>query len=131
VSGEVEEDLVEGGLAGDGLDPVGTHLRLEFVGGPGGDDPAGVDDDDLVGQLIRLLEVLGRQQDGRAGSDERLDRGPDVDAGARVQAGGRFVEEQHRRSEDQAGGQVEPATHAAGVLGDRLVGRRGEVEPVE
>ena len=44
-----------------------------------------------------------------------------VDAAARVEPGGRLVEEQHRRARDERGGEVEPAAHAARVG----LGRRG------
>ena len=54
---------------------------------------------------------------------------PHVLALGRVEAGGRLVEEDHRRPADQARGQVEPAAHAAGVGLGRPVGRLGQVEP--
>ena len=52
------------------------------------------------------------------------DHAPHVVAAARVQPGGRLVQEQHLRVGDQRTGQVEPAAHAAGVGLDRAVGRR-------
>ena len=51
------------------------------------------------------------------------DRVPHLAAAARVEAGGRLVEEHHRRHGDQAHREVEAAPHAAGV-GARRVGRR-------
>ena len=61
----------------------------------------------------------------------RLDRLPQREPAARVQAGRRLVEEQHRRAEDQRGRQVEPAAHAAGVgLGGPLRGL-GQLEALE
>ena len=97
---------------------------LQLVGGALGDDAAGVDDHDLVGELVGLVEVLRGQQHGGAAGDERADRRPHLVAVAGVEAGGRLVEEEHRRGEDQGDGQVEPAPHAARVVLDRLVGRR-------
>ena len=47
--------------------------------------------------------------------DERAHDAPHVLALGRVQAGRRLVEEDHRRAADEAGGEVEPAAHAAGV----------------
>ena len=56
---------------------------------------------------------------------------PQLDAAARVEAGGRLVEEQHRRRGDQADREVEPPAHAAGVgLHDPVAGV-GEREPLE
>ena len=56
----------------DDLDPLPADLRFQLVRGPAGDDLAVVDDDDPVGQLVRLLEVLGRQEEGDALADEPL-----------------------------------------------------------
>ena len=46
-------------------------LRLQLVRGAGGDDPALVDDDDLVGELVGLVQVLGGQQHRDAVGDQR------------------------------------------------------------
>ena len=88
-----------------------------------GDDPAVVDDHDVVGELVGLLEVLGREQQGRAVAHEVAQHVPELDPAARVQPGGRLVEEEHRRRGDQADREVEPAPHAAGVGLDHLVCR--------
>ena len=50
---------------------------------------------------------------------------------ARVEAGGRLVEEDHRRVGDQAGGEVEPPPHAAGVLLVEPVAGIGDAEALE
>ena len=100
-----------------------TDARLELVRRALGDHVAVVDDRDPVGEPVGLLEVLGRQQDGRAVADELLDRLPQVDPRARVQAGGRLVEEQHRRARDERRREVQPAPHAARV-GLRRAARR-------
>jgi hypothetical protein len=47
------------------LDPVVADLGLQLVGRPTRDDPTVVDDGDGVGQLVGLLQVLGRQQERR------------------------------------------------------------------
>jgi hypothetical protein len=78
---------------------------------------------DAVGEAVRLLEVLRGQQDGRPAGDAVLDRVPQRAAAARVEAGGRLVEEQHRRAGDERGREVEPAAHAARVgLGGAVAG---------
>ena len=97
------------------LEPLAADLRLELVGRALGDDPAVVDDDDLVGQQVGLLEVLGGQQQRRPARDEALDDLPHLGAAARVQTGGRLVEEQDRRVGHERAGEVEPAAHAARV----------------
>ena len=88
--------------------------RLELVGGALRDLDATVDHRDPVGELVGLVEVLRRQQHGAALGDQLADGVPHLAAGARVEAGGRLVEEDQRRPGDQAGGEVEPAPHASG-----------------
>ena len=76
-----------------------------------GDHPPAVDHRDPVGELVGLLEVLRGQQHRGAVGDQRADRRPDLVAAARVQPGGRLVEEQHRR----ARGSGRPRGRAAGA----------------
>ena len=106
-------------------------LVLELERGALGDDPAVVDDDDVVGELVGLVEVLGGEEQGGAVAHEVAQHVPQLDAAARVEAGGRLVEEEHRRRGDQARGEVEPAPHAAGVVLDHLVAGLGQREPLE
>ena len=74
---------------------------------------------------VGLLQVLGGQQHGGAvGGQRRGSSSHSLVAAARVQAGGRLVEEQHVRPADQAGGEVEPPAHAAGVGAHRPAARR-------
>ena len=90
-----------------------------------------VDHGDLIGQAIGLVEVLRGQQDGRAAGDPGLDRLPQGDAAARVEAGGRLVEEEHGRRGDQRGGEIEAPAHPAGVGLRQPVGRLVELELLE
>ena len=71
---------------------------LEPVRGVVRDDPAVVDDADLVGERVGLVEVLRGQQHGRAVGDEPAHDVPHVLALGRVEAGGRLVEEDHGRA---------------------------------
>ena len=105
---------------------------------------------DRVGQLVGLLEVLGRQQEGRPLAHEVPDDLPHPEPAARIEARRRLVEDQQPRSPDERAAEVEPPPHAAGVrlhdpirgideveLLEQLVGappclRRGQlVEPAE
>ena len=106
-------------------------LVLELRGRSGGDDLALVDDDDVVGQVVGLLEVLRGEQKGRALADQPAQHLPQLGAAAGVEPGGGLVEEQHRRGGDEADREVEAATHAAGVLLGDPVGGLGEREPLE
>ena len=80
------------------------------------------------GQLVGLVQVLRGEQHGDAGREQPPHHVPHLDAAARVQPGGRLVEEQHLGPADQARGQVQPAPHAAGVGLGRPVGRVVEAE---
>jgi len=86
-----------------------------------------VDDRDLVGQRVGLLEVLRGEQDRGAVVDQGAHDAPHVLALGGVQAGGRLVEEHDGRAADEARREVQPATHAAGVGAGRAV--RGVLEP--
>ena len=90
-----------------------------------------VDDDHLVGQLVGLVQVLRRQQHVGARPDERPDGVPQLDAAARVEPGGRLVEEQQPRRTDEAGAEVEPAAHAARVAAHEAVGGLGQPDLTE
>jgi hypothetical protein len=76
--------------------------------------------------MIGLVEVLGREQDISAVGDERADDIPQLEAAARIQSGGRLVEEQQARAGDEARSEVEAAAHAARVRADEPVGRVSE-----
>jgi hypothetical protein len=121
----------DGGIGEGDADDRPTQARLELRGRAIGDDPALVDDRDAVGQPVRLLEVLGGEQQCAALGDELLDHMPQVAATRRVEPGRRLVEEEHGRAVDQRGGQVEPAPHAAGVGLGRAIGGVAEPEPLE
>jgi len=113
------------------LDDVAPGPGLE-LGGRSGRDHAPVVDDYHVGrELVGLVEVLRREQHVGPALDERADRLPELVAAARVESGGRLVEEQHARHRDEAGGEVEPAAHAARQVLREPVGGIEEVELVE
>jgi hypothetical protein len=63
--------------------------------------------------FLGLVEVLGSQEYGRAAVSEVLDHLPHLNAGLRVETGGRLVEEDDPRVADEAHGDVEATAHAA------------------
>ncbi len=115
----------------DDLDALAADLGLQLARRALCDGATVVDDDDVVGELIGLFEVLGGQQQRGAGGDELADDVPEAEAAAGIEPGGGLVEEQHRRRRDQRHREVEPAAHAAGVGLDAAVGGVGEVEALE
>src|SRR6185436_5935280 len=84
-----------------------------------GEDPPVLDDRDAVCQRLRLVEVVGRQDDGLAERLERADGVPRAAARRRVEAGRRLVEEDQLRIADQREREVEaaqlPARQRAGA----------------
>ena len=72
--------------------------RLSFAGRVEREEPAVVDDGQPVAELVGLLHVVGREEDRLAVDVELAEDLPQRDAALRVEAGGRLVEEQHRRA---------------------------------
>ena len=105
--------------------------RLSSSAGAGGEHPAAVQHRDPVGQPVRLLQVLRGQQDRHPVRDQPADHVPDRLPAARVQPGGRLVQEQHLGAAHQAHRQVDLAPHAAGVGLHPAAGVRAEVEAVQ
>ena len=120
-------DRARGGVVvahGD-LDHRRAEALLQLGGRALGDHAAVVDDHDVVGEHVGLLEVLRGEQHGGAAAHELLDHAPELVAALRVEAGGGLVEEQHRRTVHERGGEVEATAHAAGVGARHAVGRVG------
>ena len=113
------------------LDALSADPPLELVGGAVGDDVAVVDDDDVLGQLVGLLEVLRRQQQGRAVADEAADDVPHAQPAAWVEPGGGLVEDEQARPADDGAREVEASPHAARVRLDHAIRGVDEVELLE
>jgi hypothetical protein len=94
-------------------------------------DPARPQDGDPVGQPLRLVEVVGGEQDRLAQPAEVLDRRPAAQAGLGVEPGGRLVEEDEVRIARQREREVEPPTLAPGQPTDLGVPHRGELHDLE
>ena len=131
-AGEVGEDVGgvghPGGVDDHDVDLVAADLALERPGIALGDDGPVVDDHDVVGEALGLVQVLGGEHDGGARLDQRVEHRPQLETGPGVEAGGGLVEEQHLGPGDERGGQVEPAPHSPGVAGHDPVGGLGQAE---
>ena len=105
-----------------GDDDVVAHAALEVAGRALGDQPAVVDDAHTVGELVGLLQVLGRQKDGHVQfAVQAADLFPHPGPADGIQTGRRLVEEQHLGVVDERGGYVQPALHAPRVGTDRAL----------
>ena len=108
-----------------------AQIRLEPGRRPLAHDPAVVDDREPVTQLVRLLQVLGREEDGRAALVDPAHLVPDREPARGVEPGRGLVEEQHLRLVHERRRQIEPALHPAGVALDQPVGRVLELHQLE
>jgi hypothetical protein len=113
------------------FDDIAAGLLLELRRGAVGDRPAVADDDDVVGEVVGLFEILRGQQDVGAVGDEHPDRVPELELAHRIQSRGRLVQKKQSRRPDQAGAKVELAPHASRVGTRRAVGVIGQPELVE
>ncbi len=101
--------------------------------GPAGltkDDPAGVEDHHLVGQLEALAQVVGRHDERVLGADLVEQAVEDVDR-VRVEAGVGLVEQQHPGLVQQRPGDGEALQHALGEGAHHVVAAVAELDPLE
>ena len=113
------------------LDDVAADPLLELGRSTGGDGPTVVDDDDLAGEMVGLIEVLGGQQHVGPVLHERPDRRPQLDPAPRIQAGGGLVEQQQPRSADETRTEVKPPAHPPGIGASQPVTGLDETELLE
>ena len=101
----------------------------EQVGdGPGGDQPAPVDDDAVVGHVLDLAEQVAGQEDRAAVVGEPPQEGAQRGDPLRVQPVERLVQHQHARVPDQRGRQRQALPHAERVPAHPASRRLGQAE---
>ena len=89
-------------------------------------------DQDPVGELLRLVQVVGGEQDrGVLQIGQPVHQIVEVPPGGRVEAGGRLVQEQQFRPADDADRHVEPPSLTAGQRGDLLVAVLGQPDRLD
>src|SRR6185312_8060211 len=81
-----------------------------------GDDVPAVHDDDLVAEELRLLHVVGGEDDRLAPRLDRLDQLPEIAPRLGIEAGSRLVEEEHLGVVHQRNREQETLLLAAGEL---------------
>ena len=86
---------------------------------------------DAVGELLRLVEIVRRQQHRLAEQAQRADHLPRSAARCRVEPGRRLVEEEEIRVADERDAEVEPALLAAGERLHARVLLRGETDELD
>ena len=109
----------------------GAVRRQELVRRAGRDDAAVAEDREPIGELVRLLQVVRRQQDRLAERAQAADRLPGLPARGRIEAGRRLVEEDELGIADEREREVEPAQLAAGERPDARVALLLEPDELE
>ena len=135
VAGDAAQDATDGiepgGVGQRHLDDVAADPGLQVPEGARGDGPAVVDDHDLIGQLVGLVEVVGGEHDVGAPGHEGPHGVPHLAAAGGVETGGRLVEEQQLGCPDQAGPQIEASALAAGIGAATPVGHLGQAQLID
>ena len=104
---------------------------LEELRGRGGpDEPAAVEDGDVIADALDVVEDVGGVEDGDL-APELAHEVEDLAAADRVERADGLVEQQDGRRTDQGLGDAEPLAHAAGVRVGAAVGGVGEADPGE
>jgi hypothetical protein len=123
--------LKSAGVGEPQADVAAGYEAFELVRRAFGDQLPVVEERDPVGEFVGLFQVLRGEEDRDPVRGEAADDLPHGATAARVQAGGRLVEVDDAGVADQRHREVEPAPHATGVGGGRLLGRVDQVEPFE
>jgi len=113
------------------VEPLGGDPLLELFCRALRDQAARVQDRDPVGEPVGFLQVLRGEEDGHARGGQARDDLPHGQPARRIEAGRRLVKEDHRRTADQAGGEIKPAAHPARVGAHAPSAGRGQFELLE
>src|ERR1035438_3119261 len=118
-AGIVDEDVIQR--------VAGAKRGLELFAGAQRSHLAQVHDRHTITMALRLLQVMGGEEQGRAVVDPQVhEMFPGRVARDRVQPNGRLIEEKHPRSMQRGLGDLQPADHAAGVLAHQAAAVGGQ-----
>jgi hypothetical protein len=95
------------------------------------DDAAAVDENDVLGEAARLAEVVGGHQDACTAGGDFADDAFHLAAAARIEAGGRLVEDQQFRLQRPGARQRHALLLAAGQQPCRALRQVGEADAVQ
>jgi len=107
------------------------HLGAQFRKCAFLDDAAAVDDADAVAEAFRFFQVMGREQHGRALGGDLANAVENQQPRLRVEAGGRFVQDQRLGLVDDAEYQRQSSQHAPRQLASRLIKMVGQLDPIQ
>ena len=95
---------------------------------PLGDQPARLEDDDVVAGRFDFGQAVGAEQRRRAALGQRADEVADLDRALGVESVGRLVEDDDRGVADQGQGDPDPLAHPQRERADLVVGAVGETD---
>jgi hypothetical protein len=95
---------------------AGRHRGLERGPGPVGDDPAVVDHNDPIRNLIGLFEVMGGEDDGPSLLAELAHHSPERPTAVDIHGHGRLVQEDQFRIPGDGQGEADPLGFAPGQV---------------
>src|SRR5664280_324806 len=123
---DCEKDLLQAWLFFNILHLCGREQLFQVCERAIGDNPALMQNGNLIGKLFRFLQILRGQEYRRAIIGKLFDSLPNLDARLGVKPGGRLVEENDLRFSYQAHGDVEPAAHTSRISRHPAVGGIGQ-----
>src|SRR3990170_1144857 len=100
----------------------------ERRGRPFCDDLTAHDDRNTIGEVLGLVHIVGRQEDGLAEGLEVLDHPPGVTTSSRIKSRRRLVQEQQVGIPRESDGDVEPSLLSTRELLDPSVPLLGEAD---
>ena len=109
------------GEAGAATDALAEDARLDLGRRTLGDDAPAVQEDDAVGERVRLLQVVGGEENGAAAGGARTDLRPERAPRLDVEPHGRLVEKEQVGIAAQSEGEEHPLALAARELAEQPV----------
>src|SRR6266511_2752051 len=117
-AGEAEDRVARGGGRRD-LDRVDAPGMNDLRDGSARDEPALLDDEHLVADLLDLVQEMAREQHRAALARELAHERADLALARRIEAVRRLVEDHERRITEQRRRDTEPLAHAEGIRAER------------
>ena len=130
------EFLADGGAEGGGIvggegDDVAADLVLQCGGCVARDQLAVIHDRQAIAMLGFVQQVGGHQNGDAVFLADFAEVLPEIDAGAGVEAGAGFVEQQKARAMEKTLGEFDPAAHPAAESGDVFTRALGQTHAGE
>jgi len=104
---------------------------FETLGRVEGNDLAGIDDANPVGELVRFLHIVGRQQDGVTLLLKLGDQLPDPARSLWIEPQRRLIQKENRGASEERLGDGDPLAHAGRIFFHKLIGAFLELHAID